>query len=402
MLLALLIVIAWVTLGSSKGGSPPGSTSGGGGVGTTTLTTAVPTTFSVSPMQSAPFVDDCAACATVDYLKGGQTQGRKLTTDVWYPTLGSSTSPAPEDSSSPLVVFAAGYDLLPSDYQPLIDAWVEKGFVVAAPVFPDTNTDAVTPVLEYFDSHGQFPGGQDANPENDMLNQPRDVSYVLSQLVQDDKSQAGGPFSFLYKLFDPSEIALAGQSDGASTIAGLLYNSCPACGTSIEPQAVLLLSGQQSAYYSGTWFGSSSPQAPVLVAQSTADACNNPQNSTTLYGDLPTAASKYFLTLKGATHLVPYTQQGSYEQVVAAVTTAFLESELHHGSATPSEMLAAGTTAASSIQAGGPAPALAAVTPTWTYNPGTPEDPCALAFAGPPAGATTTSTPAPTSTTLPT
>ncbi len=57
--------------------------------------------------------------------------------------------------------------------------------------------------------------------ENDIVNQPRDMSFVISQLLA-ASARPGGPLS---GLIDPGEIAVAGQSDGGSTALAAAYDS---------------------------------------------------------------------------------------------------------------------------------------------------------------------------------
>jgi hypothetical protein len=349
----------------------------------TPTSTTAPRSYQVSSMHTAAFVDDCNACSTFNFLHGGSTPGRVLTTEIWFPTYGG-TAPAAGHGSFPLIVFAHGFDLLPTDYQPLIDAWVLAGYVVAAPIFPDTNADAAGPVIAVSNRTGSFPTSA-GTPENDVANQPGDVSFVLSQLVQDDTQQGAGPLGFLYQLFDSAKIAVAGQSDGASTVVGLFYNTC--CSAAVHVGAVAALSGQKSAYFSGSWF--TRPGPPLLVTQGTDDACNEPANSVDLYDSATGVPARYFLTLTGATHLEAYTRPDSLEQVVARVTTDFFDVELNYRPVTGATLAAAGDTPVSELTATAPAPALAPV-PTWAYTAESDEDPCSIDFTGPPEPASTT------------
>src|SRR6476469_7805203 len=66
----------------------------------------------------------------------------------------------------PLIVFAHGFALTPGTYSRLLRAWTRAGYVVAAPVFPLEDANA--------------PGGPD---ESDLINEPQDVSVVISRLL---------------------------------------------------------------------------------------------------------------------------------------------------------------------------------------------------------------------------
>ena len=54
------------------------------------------------------------------------------------------------------------------------------------------------------------------------MNQPRDMSYVLTRLLD----LSAEPNDLFSGLIDPHEIAVAGQSDGGDTVAALAANGC--------------------------------------------------------------------------------------------------------------------------------------------------------------------------------
>ena len=64
-------------------------------------------------------------------------------------------------------------------YERLLDAWARAGYVVAAPSFPLTQK--------------HVPGGR---RERDLVNQPGDMSFVISRMLADDAN----PASFLHGL----------------------------------------------------------------------------------------------------------------------------------------------------------------------------------------------------------
>ena len=114
-------------------------------------------------------------------LANGTTEPRALLTEVRYPALGASDrtdlpdAPAARaDGPFPLVVFGHGFDVTPALYARLLQSWARAGYVVAAPVFPLENADA--------------PGGPD---ESDLVNQPADMSFVISRLLADSSSGSG-------------------------------------------------------------------------------------------------------------------------------------------------------------------------------------------------------------------
>src|SRR5215469_452782 len=93
-------------------------------------------------------------------LPGGKRVPRPVTTYLWYPPPSAGGGPWP------LVVFGHGFATTPFRYRRLLQAWAAAGYLVAAPVFPLGNAHA--------------PGGPD---ENDIVNQPRDMSFVITQLL---------------------------------------------------------------------------------------------------------------------------------------------------------------------------------------------------------------------------
>ena len=127
-----------------------------------------------------------------------------------YPALGSPAAtdvpnapPAAANGPFPLIVFAHGFAVTPATYARLLQSWAHAGYVVAAPVFPLSNAHA--------------PGGPD---ESDIVNQPRDMSFVISRLLESGGA-APGP---LAGLIEPNRIAVAGQSDGGETALAVAYS----------------------------------------------------------------------------------------------------------------------------------------------------------------------------------
>jgi fermentation-respiration switch protein FrsA (DUF1100 family) len=166
--------------------------------------------------------------------------------------------------------------------------------VVAAPVFPLENAHA--------------PGGPD---ESDLVNQPRDVSVVISgMLAGNDEARA-----LLRGMIAPRRIAVSGQSDGGETALAVAYDRFyrdPRVG------AAVILSG---ALIPGS--GSLLPGPPLLATQGTADTVNDPRNTYAFF-DIA-RRPKYLLRLIRAPHLPPYTIQQPQLTIVERVTIAFLD-----------------------------------------------------------------------------
>ena len=219
---------------------------------------------------------------------------RSLYTEIWYPAVQQAST------QFPMIVFAPGYMECGGAYAPLLRAWATAGYVVASVNSPVTSC-----------KNGPQPN------ENDIVNQPADLSFVLSQLL--------GPRSGAIPVpVDPAEVAAAGQSDGGDTAAALASSSC--C-TDHRFGAVAVLSGQDWIYAAGMNFTGRGPA--MLFTQGTADNENAPATSWHLYQtDRPGA--KYYLRLLGADHLGPYTKVNQYENAVVRVSVAFFDHYLLH------------------------------------------------------------------------
>lgn len=226
----------------------------------------------------------------------GQYLGaRTLVTQLWYPRApGAPGAPGP----FPLVMFAPGFLQCADAYSDLLRAWASAGYVVAAITFPRTNC--------YL--------GADAY-EPDLVNQPQDVSYVLSRLL----ALAAQPRSGFTGLLDSREVAAAGQSDGGDTVAALAANTC--C-TDRRFKAVAVLSGAEWPPMPGRYFPGGAP--PLLFAQGSADTINPPWASMQLY-QADDDGTRYYLDLFGASHLEPYEGTNPVERLVARVTLAFFD-----------------------------------------------------------------------------
>jgi dienelactone hydrolase len=115
---------------------------------------------------------------------------RELPTDIYLP---DASSPRP------LIMFSHGYHGAPRKFTQLFEAWARAGYVVAAPRFPMTSDRG-----EPYDSLGDFE------------NQPDDISFVLTQLLD-------GP---LASRVDASLVGAAGLSLGGATTYGLIESPC--------------------------------------------------------------------------------------------------------------------------------------------------------------------------------
>ena len=195
----------------------------------------------------------------------------------------------------PLIVFAHGFALRPASYAGMLNAWAAAGYVVAAPVFPLTNASA--------------PGGP---READIINQPRDVSLVITRLLAMSRRSAG----VLAGKIDPARIAVAGQSDGGVTALAVAYDSRF---RDRRVDAAVILSGARLGGMGA--FPRRGP--PLLAVQGSADTLNAPVTTATYFG--LASRPKFLLWLLGASHLRPYTDEQPQLGIVERSTIAFLD-----------------------------------------------------------------------------
>ena len=219
-------------------------------------------------------------------LPDGRRIPRPLETVVRYPAAGTQ---------HPLIVFAHGFALTPAAYDRLLSVWTQAGYVVAAPVFPLENANA--------------PGGP---TQSDLVNEPQDLSFVITRLLAFDERSKG----VLAGRIDPSQIAVAGHSDGAVAALAVAYGR-----GFRDPRvrAAIVMSGAALP-----WIGPFSPRGPPLLAvQGTADALNSPATTAAYF--LRAHRPKFLLWLLGAAHRPPYTFQEPQLAIVERATVAFLD-----------------------------------------------------------------------------
>ena len=223
----------------------------------------------------------------------GQHLGqRTLAITVWYPLAGSRPATGP----LPLIMFAPGFRLCSGPYSSLLATWASAGYVVAAVNFPRTNCHLGA-----------------AAYEPDLVNQPRDVSYALTRLLD----LSADPNDLFSGLIDRQEIGAAGHSDGGDAVAALATNGC--C-TDHRLTAVAVLSGAEWPPMPGRYFAHGAP--PMLFVQGSADTINPPLASKELY-EADLTGTRYYLGLLGADHMTPYTGANPVERLAARVTLAF-------------------------------------------------------------------------------
>jgi dienelactone hydrolase len=261
------------------------------------------------PARHVGFAVGIRAMTFVDHSRtvhfpGRNPSPRTLLTVIRYPALGPASRvdvrgarPARDGGPFPLVVFGHGFAVTPGPYARLLEAWARAGYVVAAPIFPLGNAHA--------------PGGPH---ESDIVNQPRDMSVVISRMLALDAAHRG----LFGGLIDRREIAVAGQSDGGETALAVAYDRYY---LDRRVRAAVILSGAEIPGVGG--FDFSAPSPPLLAAQGTADTTNLPIHTYQFFDAAP--RPKFLLRLLGASHLPPYTTEQPQLGIVERVTIAFLD-----------------------------------------------------------------------------
>jgi dienelactone hydrolase len=178
-----------------------------------------------------------------------------------------------------MIVFGPGFMQCGGPYSQLLRSVASAGYVVVVVNFP----------------HSDCTVGAAAT-EADMVNQPGDMSYVITRMLAVSAASRGA-FS---TLIDSREIGVAGQSDGGDTVAAIAANTC--CGDR-RVRAVAVYSGAEWPAMPGRFF--TRRPVPMLLVQGTADTVNPPGCSVRMY-HADSARERYYLDLFGAPHTRPY------------------------------------------------------------------------------------------------
>jgi dienelactone hydrolase len=239
-------------------------------------------------------------------VPGGATvAGRALPTTLWYPE--ASSGPLP------LVVFSHGFGSAPDAYDELLSSWAAAGFLVAAPTFPLSSRDS-------------------PRITQDVLNQPADVSFVLTSVLTLNAT----PADPLAGRIDTAHVAVAGHSAGAITTIGLLSSCC----VDHRVTAAVVLAGSTRDF--GTRLAA--PGVPTFFVHGLADDVLQIADDRAVYA--ATRAPAAFLTLTHGTHSAPFDDgKDPSFPTVRTTTTDFLRWSLA-GDRTALSRLRADATAA--------------------------------------------------------
>jgi predicted dienelactone hydrolase len=231
-------------------------------------------------VRTETFVDRSRPTAANGTYPGAPS--RTLVTTVWYPTGGAPgpadhpNAPAYDDRRFPLLVFAHGFLANGPVYGGLLRRIASAGFVVAAPTFPLSN--------------GSAPGGPALR---DYVNQPADVSFVISSMLRLDNDD-DSPYADLLRR---RHIAAAGHSLGGITTIGLLNDCC----IDRRIDAYIPMSGVELPFPDGAF--TFERKAPVLLVHGDQDGTVPFGGSQRVFADAH--RPKFLLQLINGSH-VPF------------------------------------------------------------------------------------------------
>jgi pimeloyl-ACP methyl ester carboxylesterase len=296
-------MVVSVSLVSAAGGPAAARTPHGHGSSTHGTTTTRPpsrtTTSTIGPpyqVRTESITFDDASRSTPARGSVPAKAGRMLVTDLYVPV--DATGPLP------LVVFAHGWDSDPGVYDVLLQRWAQAGFLVAAPVFPDS-TDL-------------YPG----SPVSDYADQARDMSFVITSLLQSSGVDV-----------DPHRIAVAGHSDGGTDVALLALD--PAYADN-RIHAYVSLSGEMPTGVDP--FTPGPTPGSLFVAVGTSDEYGLYPLSTQVYQ--AAVMPKVLLTEQGGDHLGSFISDTPTSAAMREATVRFLHRALEPGPQSSEGLLA--------------------------------------------------------------
>jgi pimeloyl-ACP methyl ester carboxylesterase len=211
-----------------------------------------------------------------------ETAGRLLVTDLFVP-VGAS-------GPRPLVVFAHGWNSDPGIYASLLEQWATAGFVVAAPVFPES-TDL-------------YPG----SPVSDYADQALDITFVITSLLHDKTLP-----------IDPTRIAVAGHSDGGTDVALMTLDPSYA---DARVRAYVCMSGEMPSGVAA--YTVATTRAALLVAVGSDDEYGLYPLATQVF-QAAQAPSKAMLVEPGGDHLGSFLDATPAAAAMRDAETQFLE-----------------------------------------------------------------------------
>lgn len=286
-----------------------------GAVGLVLPASAIARSHAAGHHQTPPYAVGMRFYTFVDRSRPTSSNGtyagapsRTLPTLLLYPATGNPNGPAVTNAKPirsrhgfPLIIFSHGFGATGPAYEPLLAMFVQEGYVIAAPTFPLSSAGA--------------PGGPDLF---DYVNQPPDVSFVLTQVLRLARRD-----HTLRHTIDRHHLGAFGHSLGAVTTLGVATNSC--C-LDRRFDAAVSFSGIELPFPGGTFFSERTP--PLMLVHGNADQTVPYPASVGAYGQA--SAPKAFLTLENAPH-VPF-RAPWIDPTVRSITDfldGFLKGERH-------------------------------------------------------------------------
>jgi dienelactone hydrolase len=250
---------------------------------------------------------------------------RTLRTLIWQP---ATAEPLP------LFVMAHGSGGLPEKFEVMARTISAAGFVVAAPAFPLTNEHAP---------------GSSSHALQDVANQPADVGFVISKLLE---ANAAGDDP-LFRRIIADDIAVLGHSLGGTTTIALTRKDC--CRDDRVRASVLFAAGPIDLFTNLFGVDSIAAGPPTLVLHGTEDRTVTYVSSQLLYSQID--PPKFFVGVTGAGHsdaieaqTVPLT---STQLVSERAIVAFLNAAFHGASGELDDTLAALAAEGNAVQSDG-------------------------------------------------
>jgi predicted dienelactone hydrolase len=201
----------------------------------------------------------------------------------------------------PLVVFAHGYRVGLAPYRRACLVLARRGFVVAAPTFALSDEAVSGPLVD----------------ERDIVNQPADVSFVITQLLGAHTHEAQ-PLS---GRIDPKQIAVVGHSDGATIAAALGYLPDVR-----DPRIRVVVADAPSAFSLAVGAPPVRSGVPLLLVHGDRDTVAPISGSRRLMTQL--RAPGWFLQLRGAGHLAPIEGPSQWTDLFDRAIGDFIQGEL--------------------------------------------------------------------------
>jgi predicted dienelactone hydrolase len=227
----------------------------------------VPATLQAMPLDPSadgPFPVGVTTVTLVDAARQ-----RSLVTEVWYPARMAGRDAVPRRGRYPLVLAAHGFCGFRTNYEYLTIPLAARGFVVAAPDFPEF-TKSVCDA---------------GTPSADTVEPAKDLSFLRATL-----HDRLGPVATLAQVVRGRRTGLVGHSLGGTTVIGAALAD-----PDMQPVVTLApfpLGG------TGAALAALDPRPAVLVVVGTADILF--QTDETFFGALVSPA--FLVTITGGTH----------------------------------------------------------------------------------------------------